>query len=207
MNIYIVRHGETRKERIFNLDGHPDGELTNIGLKQAHLTGNHLSKVRFNAIYSSDLKRAVQTAEIISSYQQDIHVGIDKQIREINMGVFHTSSEDQIRKDYPEFYNEFLKKDTDFRYPEGESGEEVLIRTLNFLKSIKLKEFDNICIVCHGGVIRSVISHFLGLPQYKRFNLYPFNCGISLLRYEYENDNFKVISINEISHLDVCATF
>ena len=162
--------------------------------------------MRINAIYSSDLKRAVQTAEIISSYQQDLHVEINKQIREIHMGVFHTSSEDQIRKDHPEFYNEFLKKDTDFRYPEGESGEEVLLRTLKFLKSIKFKKLDSICIVCYGGVIRSVISHFLGLPQYKRFNLYPFNCGISLLRHDEEDNNFKVITINEISHLDVYAT-
>lgn len=207
MNIYIIRHGETSKDRVFNFDGYPDGELTKTGLTQAHLTGKHLSKVQFNAIYSSDLKRAVQTAEIISSYQQDLHVAIDKKIREIHMGVFHTSSEDQIRKEHPEFYNEFLKKDTDFRYPKGESGEEVLIRTLSFLKSIKFKELDNICIVCHGGVIRSVISHFLGLPQYKRFNLYPFNCGISLLRNDAKNNNFKVISINEISHLDMYATF
>lgn len=207
MNIYIIRHGETRKDRVFNLDGYPDAELTETGLRQAHLTGKHLSKVRFNAIYSSDLKRAVQTAEIISSYQQELLLEVDKQIREIHMGVFHTNSEEQIRKDHPEFYNEFLKKDTDFKYPEGESGEEVQKRTLNFLESIKFKKLDNVCIVCHGGVIRSVISHFLGLPQSKRFNLYPFNCGISLLRYDDENNNFKVISINEISHLDVYATF
>jgi len=207
MDIYIVRHGENRKERVFNLDGYPDGELTATGLRQAHLTGKHLSRISFNEIYSSDLKRAIQTAEIISSYQKELQVGIDKQIREIHMGVFHTSSEDQIRKEYPDFYNEFLKKDTDFRYPEGESGEEVLIRTLSFLNSIKGKKVDNICIVCHGGVIRSIISHFIGLPQYKRFNLYPFNCGISLLRYDDKNDNYKVISINEISHLDIDATF
>jgi len=206
MNIYIVRHGETRKDKVFNLDGFPDAELTEVGLKQAHLAGEQLSKVKFDEIYSSDLKRAVQTAQIISSYQQELQVGIDKQIREIHMGVFHTSTEDQIRKDYPEFYNEFLKKESDFRYPNGESGEEVLKRTLIFLETIKTKNLDNICIVCHGGVIRALISDLIGLPQYKRFNLYPYNCGISLLRYD-EGNNFKVISINEISHLGTYGTF
>jgi len=176
--------------------------LTKLGLSQAHLAGKRLSRIQFNAIYSSDLKRAIQTAEIISSYQRGQSIEIDKQIREIHMGVFHTSSEDQIRKDHPEFYDEFLKKEKDFKYPEGESGEEVLTRTLNFLKSIKDRKLENVCIVCHGGVIRSIISHFLGLPQYKRFNLHPYNCGISLLRYDDENNDFKVISINEISHLD-----
>lgn len=207
MNIYIVRHGETRKDQVFNRDGYPDAELTEIGIVQAQLTGKHLSRVGFDIIYSSDLKRAVQTAEVISSYQYEMKIGIDKQIREIHMGLFHTTSEDQIRKDYPEFYSAYLKKDTDFRYPEGECGEEVLNRTLNFLDSIKLKKFDNICIVCHGGVIRSLFSHFVGLPQYKRFNLYPANCGISLLKFDDKNDNFKVISFNEISHLDANVTF
>lgn len=206
MNIYIVRHGETRRDRVYNLDGFPDAGLTEVGLKQAHLTGKHLSKIKFDEIYSSDLKRAVQTAETISSYQQELQVGIDKQIREIHMGVFHTSTEDQVRKDYPEFYNEFLKKESDFRYPNGESGEDVLKRTLSFLEAIKTKKLDNICIVCHGGVIRALMSHIIGLPQYKRFNLYPFNCGISLLRYD-EDNNFKVISINEISHLGAYGTF
>ena len=68
MNIYIIRHGQNTRESVLNFDGYPDAELTEIGLKQAHLTGRHLSKVCFNEIYSSDLKRAVQTSEIISSY-------------------------------------------------------------------------------------------------------------------------------------------
>lgn len=98
MNIYIIRHGETRKDRVFNLDGYPDGELTETGLRQAHITGKHLSKIRFNAIYSSDLKRAVQTAEIISSYQQELQLEIDKQIREIHMGVFTPPLKSKLEK-------------------------------------------------------------------------------------------------------------
>jgi len=47
-------------------------------LKQAHLTVKRLSKVRFDALYSSDLKRAVKTAEIISSYQEELPIKIDK---------------------------------------------------------------------------------------------------------------------------------
>ena len=207
MNIYVIRHGQTNTDGSVNLDGYPDGSLTKVGLTQAHLTGKQLSKVAFNAIYSSDLKRALQTSEIVAGYHQNLQVTIDKQIREINMGVFHTSSSEQVSLDYPEFYAEFLKKATDFRYPKGESGEEVLVRTLNFLKSITLKEDDTLCIVCHGGVIRSLFSYLLGLPQYKRFNLHTFNCGISLLNYNVENSVFKVISINEISHLDIYTTY
>lgn len=207
MNIYIVRHGETSKEKVFNLEGYPDAGLTKIGMIQANLTGEHLSKVHFDAIYSSDLQRAQQTAEVILSFQSNQKVTIDKRIREIHMGIFHTSSEDQIRDDYPEFYSSFLKKDTDFRYPDGETGEEVSLRVLEFLNECKSIKRNNICIVCHGGVIRSIISHFLDMPQYKRFNIFPYNCGISLIRFEEEKDNFKVITMNEITHLKEYQTF
>jgi broad specificity phosphatase PhoE len=207
LDIYFVRHGQTRGDRILNIDGYPDAGLTETGLKQAHLTGEKLSKIQFNAIYSSDLKRAVRTAEIISSYQPGLSLEVDKRVREIHMGAFFTSSEDQISVDYPEFYSDFLKKDKDFRYPGGESGQDVLMRSLNFLESIKDKEFENVCIVSHGGVIRSVFSHILGLPQHRRFSLHPINCGVSVLRYDKENNNFKIIAINEFLHLYTYVTF
>lgn len=208
MNVYIVRHGETKQDKIFNEDGFPNAGLTDLGIKQAHLTGQYLSKLHFDAIYSSDLKRALQTAQIIASYQKNIlDINIDKKIREIHMGVFHTSSEDAVMNDYPDFYNEYIKKDSDFNYPGGECGEDVLKRVLSFLQSINYKNFENICIVCHGGVIRSIISYYLGLPQNKRFNIYPYNCGISLLKYDCSINSYKVISINSISHLDSYTTF
>ena len=117
------------------------------------------------------------------------------------MGVFHTSSEDQIKDNYPEFYAEFLKKERDFKYPQGESGGEVRDRVLDFLYSIDSSDLNNVCIVSHGGVIRSIIIYLLGLPQHKRFNFYPDNCGINILEYDGKTKNFKVITVNEILHL------
>lgn len=203
MRVYLIRHGKKDSEKILNSNGFPDMGLTKIGKKQAHLTGKHLSKINFDVIYSSDLKRANETANIIVHYQREkMSVIVEPRIREINMGVFHTSSEDQIKNEYPEFYKEFLKKEKDFHYPNGESGEEVKKRVLDFLKSLDIESLTNVCVVCHGGVIRSIISYFLGLPQFKRFNLYPYNCGINILEYDSEINCFKVITVNEVLHLD-----
>lgn len=58
MNIYIIRHGEAKKDSVFNFEGYPDADLTEVGLKQAQLTGKHISTVPFDAIYSSDLKKS-----------------------------------------------------------------------------------------------------------------------------------------------------
>ena len=108
-------------------------QLTEVGKNQAHLTGKHLSKINFDVIYSSDLKRANETAEIIASYQpSELSVTVDPRIREIDMGIFHTFSEDQVKSNYPKFYTEFLKKEKDFKYPHGESGDDVKNRVLDF---------------------------------------------------------------------------
>ena len=69
MRVYLIRHGKKEKERVLNFEGYPDMRLTEIGQKQAYLTGKHLSKISFDAVYSSDLVRANETAEIIKNYQ------------------------------------------------------------------------------------------------------------------------------------------
>ena len=66
MRLYIIRHGKKRDERVLNSLGFPDMQLTEEGKKQAHLTGKHLSKIKFDTVYSSDLKRANETASIIA---------------------------------------------------------------------------------------------------------------------------------------------
>jgi len=194
-----VRHGKKETEKVINQYGYPDQGLANLGIMQAEITGEYLSKIKLDAIFSSDLIRAKQTAESILKYQEVENIIVDPRLREINMGIFHTSTEDEVKKNHPEFHQRFVMKDIDFRYPSGETGEDVKIRVLNFLASIRDLSYRNIVVSCHGGVIRSIFSHFLGLKQHQRFNLHPSNCGISCLEL---NDICRVISINECLHLD-----
>ena len=199
MRIYFVRHGKKEAQKILNQDGYPDQGLTELGKKQAEITGEYLSDIKFDAIYASDLIRAIQTAESIAKHQNIEDIITDQRLREINMGIFHTSTEDEVRNEQPEFYQSFMIKDVDFRYPNGETGEDVKNRVLSFLDDIKELPYKNIVVSCHGGVIRSIFSHFLGMKQHKRFNIHPSNCGISCLEY---NESFRIISINESLHLN-----
>lgn len=209
MKVYLIRHGETVKDRMYNDDGYPDPILTELGVKQAQMTGEYLSKIQFDAIYSSDLRRAFDTAKTITDYQNKIEVITDKRIREINMGILHTLNNEQAKYKYPDFYEEFMKKETDFIYPEGESGEILIKRVLSFIEILDVIEMKdcNVCIVCHGGVIKSVMSHYLGLSQSNRFKLPVCNCGISILEYDYDRDILRPLAINEVSHLGENYTF
>jgi len=198
VNIYFVRHGKKEAQKVLNQSGYPDQGLTELGMEQAEITGAYLAEMKIDAIYSSDLIRAIQTAESIAKHQKTDDIITDKRLREINMGIFHTSTEDEVRNEHPEFYQKFMIKDVDFRYPDGETGEDVKNRILSFLDDVKELPYKSIVVSCHGGVIRSIFSHFLGLEQHKRFNIHPSNCGISCLEY---NESFRIRSINESLHL------
>lgn len=77
------------------------------------------------------------------------------------MGVFHTSTEDEIKKNYPDSYTKFLNKNIDFTCPNGESGRYIRLSVMNFLSEVIDKPYDRVAIICHGGVIRSILCHFL----------------------------------------------
>ncbi len=115
------------------------------------------------------------------------------------MGVFHTSTEDEVKDKYPQFYVDFLDKNTDFTYPNDECGNDVRKRVSKFLSEVVKKPYDNVVLVCHGGVIRSILCYLLGMEQHKRFNIHPDNCGISLIKH---TNKFQIVSINEVSHLN-----
>jgi len=202
MKIYLVRHGKKEQEITLNDDGYPDMELTELGKLQAEKTGLWLSNIKFDAVYASDLKRTVQTAMGITEHQHnDLDIMVDTRIKEINMGVFHYMSPIEVEKKHPEFYSVFKKRDTDFTYLEGESGADVTHRVINFLNDVVKQSYENVCVATHGGVIRSIVSHFIGLDQKDRFKIVPYNCGITVIEYQRDSVQFRVCSVNEGLHL------
>jgi probable phosphoglycerate mutase len=113
-----------------------------------------------------------------------------------------------VQQEYPGFYQEFLAKTSDFRYPpDGESGDDVRKRVEKFLKELYAGPMRHIGIITHGGVIRSIVSFYLGMPQHKRFLFTPYNCGISRVKYNLASQQTDVITVNEIGHLQGIETF
>ncbi|KAK7038159.1 phosphoglycerate mutase-like protein [Favolaschia claudopus] len=84
--IYIVRHGETQENKESVIQGQLDTQLNQTGIEQARLVADSLRSVRFDAAYSSDLVRAVKTAEIILEHQTDIEIRREEALRERFLG-------------------------------------------------------------------------------------------------------------------------
>lgn len=147
--IYFLRHG-LDDERF--IGGHSDVSLISEGVKQVEEAAKFIvdNNLVINKIFTSDIKRAIQTTSIVNSYL-GLEVSVEKYLRELDKGDLSGKSLLYVKK----YYSEFLGlKDVNKRYPNGESMITFYNRIKNDLDSI-LKE-DNSLIVTHRGVINMI---------------------------------------------------
>ena len=116
----IVRHGETAWNAEHRVQGQLDIPLNDIGLKQADAVGRALQAERFDAIYSSDLIRARQTAAPAAK-RYSMEVVQDRQLRERHYGIFERLTYAEVKVRYPEDYARFEAREPGYAFRTGES--------------------------------------------------------------------------------------
>lgn len=128
MKLYIIRHGETDWNKEGKPQGQTDIELNEHGLSLAELTSDGLKDVSIDYIFSSPLKRAYKTAEILRR-DRNIEIVCDERLKEVSFGPMEGST-----KPEPELKN-FFNDPEAYRAPKGaESFEDLICRTNDFLK-------------------------------------------------------------------------
>lgn len=144
--IYLLRHGLDDENYI---GGWSEVDLINEGKKQIYDAANFLKVQKFeiNKIYTSDVRRAVTTANIVSK-KLNLEVIENKDLRELNKGDLNGLERSEVIKKYPQYLNEVT---IDTKYPNGESMKEFYQRIKDYLP--KLYGLDNNLIVTHRGVI------------------------------------------------------
>lgn len=157
MKIFIVRHGQDDDTV---RGGWSDGSLTEFGVRQSEILADELAngkeKYQIGKIYSSDLARARQTAEIISE-RLDIPVEYSPLFREVNNGDLAGMKNDIAEKLYPNLFWRNLQWDE--RYPNGESPEEFYMRIIDAWHELVQNVSDcagNVLLITHGGVINII---------------------------------------------------
>lgn len=215
INLFLVRHGETYLNRYKKMQGWADSPLTEEGKVTAIESGKRLATVPFNRVYSSDLGRTVETAELIlqqNHYNHNLEINKRKAFREAFFGGFEGEYlEEALRKiaqDNGYHYNRaieifqnhsneevlnFIKNSDPFHH--AENFREIWERTekgLNEIVSKSESNNENILLVTHGVIIRNVIDKFSdGVNFEGKIN----NSSVSVL--EYSGSNFKVVSFNQ----------
>jgi broad specificity phosphatase PhoE len=201
MNIYLLRHGQTNLNKNGKFQSAIDKDLNELGKKQTELLGKRIQKYHIDIIYSSDLKRVVETSKILNNYI-GTEIIIKEELREINMGAWDalTIEERYINNEY--YAKEWHKHLADLPYPDGECGQDVCKRVKKIIEDIKKQQYKNVAIVTSGGTIAILLCELLGLEQYKRFSMEIDNCSISIVKYDILNNKQIVKCINDTGHLE-----
>jgi 2,3-bisphosphoglycerate-dependent phosphoglycerate mutase len=198
--LYAVRHGETEWNLIERQQGHLDSPLTGKGIKQAQLLANGLANKNIDILYSSDLDRALQTAEIIAKrLLLDIHT--DPRLRERHLGILQGFTKKEFEERYPEEAVRFDSDDPDYVLPGGESLRQCVHRCIQCAEETARDHAGkNILIVGHGGVLRSFFHKATHAPLAgpRRFSL--FNASIN--SFCLSNGQWRLDTWGEIAHLE-----
>jgi probable phosphoglycerate mutase len=198
VNLYLIRHGR-QNSTLCNLDV----ELSEAGRLQAGLLRDRMQNYHIDALYSSNLIRAKQTAEIINESLGLPHV-IREELREISFGLLTGQTESYIEEHFTDFRAEQKKLMEDIPYPGGENGTSVYERAMPVIQEIVQGGNKNIVVVTHGGTIRVLLAALFGKNQARRFlfGVSLENTGITQLVYNPQYDRFYLERFNDYAHLE-----
>lgn len=156
-DFYIFRHGETDLNKDGRRQGQKiDAELNETGIKQACDLAEKLTNVGLDIIYSSSLKRAKKTAEIVAE-KLSIPVEFDENLKEGCFGIFEGLYSHEVKEKYAkehELWESLDEKDFDYCLPYGESKREMSNRMHNVLEGLLNTKFNKIAISTHGRITR-----------------------------------------------------
>lgn len=199
-DLIFIRHGETEWNKQFIYQGQTDIDLNETGYKQAQLLSKRLTERKIDRIYTSDLKRAFNTAAIIAeSHNKELRK--EKKLREISFGDWEGMNFKEIQEKEPETYKEWRKDPISISPPNGETFLDFQKRVISIIDKIKdLHAGERIAIVAHGGTIRVYLAHILGMDLKGNRMLSVHNTSISHLTIY---DNRPVLKLlNSTCHLD-----
>ncbi|MFC2068858.1 alpha-ribazole phosphatase [Chloroflexota bacterium] len=171
--LILIRHGNTELNSASRFCGQNDTELSVLGINQAEQLGERLAVEKANAVYSSDLCRAAKTAGMVAQRHR-LDVTICPELREINFGVVDGLTFEETSQLYPGLTKSWFTRDLDFHFPNGESVSELNNRVHKFIPRLQEHvQTDTILIVAHGGVLKLMICHLLGLEpwHWRQFRL------------------------------------
>lgn len=163
-NIFLIRHGETDWNRERRFQGRTDIPLNDQGREQALSLGPHMVDLKIDFVVSSSLTRAYETA-LIAIKDIKLPIQKDERLQETNIGDAEGMTYDQMAEKFGvshiERWRSYEERDLDFRYPNGESKRQMMIRVREAVLDIAQNNLrQNIAIFAHGMVMRALTFAF-----------------------------------------------
>ena len=195
----VIRHGETAWNAQGRIQGHLDSPLNDEGLAQALMVGERMAHERFDALYSSDLGRALQTVQPIAD-RTGHPVMRNPRLRERHLGVFQGLTGAECERLHPAEYQRFHARDPEHQVPGGESIRQVSERVSGEFKRLAEQHQDAVVVVVtHGGILDALYRFASGVPLDRRRDFPIYNASLNFVRHS--RGAWSVERWGDISHL------
>jgi alpha-ribazole phosphatase len=197
--LLLVRHGETELQSSLRYWGRTDVALGAVGLHQAEQLRDRLAMEHVDAIYSSELKRAADTAGIIAT-RHNLKITTCPELREVDFGRLEGLEFNEIHSQFPDVEQMWITRNPALVYPDGESLLDFERRVSQFdarLKNHRAEE--TVLIVAHAGILRTLICRLLELEMKNRWNIKVDLASLSIIE-TYPEVNILCL-LNDVSHL------
>lgn len=184
MKIWITRHGQTDLNKEQLMQGLTDIPLNATGIEQAKRAHKALEGIHFDAVYASPLQRAIQTASLMAGIPEK-DVKVDSRIIEVNFGNYEGKKYTRLGFKMTSYW---LLPEVIPNPKSVESIDSMVKRSQSFLKEIEKKEYENVLIVCHGGIIRTLCGYLE--DKRMKWRPKPDNCEIRVYESKHGQHRF-----------------
>lgn len=202
--VILTRHGETQWNIEGRVQGAMDSPLTEKGIWQAQVLANRLHDEGISVIYSSDLPRAIATADEIRKLLNLPEVVISTAMRELSFGDWEGREWTDLRQAYPEVFKFWEQSPHLVQIPGGESMQQVTERAWSFFSNLPFKYPEQtICIVTHGMTLQLLVKKALGIAIEDWLNVpWQYNTAVNILDLTPEGKVIPVL-IADHKHLEI----
>jgi len=195
--IYFIRHAQAEGNLYNMLQGHWDGNVTELGARQIDALAERFRDIKVDALYTSDLLRTRRTASAITRYH-DIAMHEDRRLREINVGPWETQFFGNAMHDSPEEMRRFLIEPESFSLPGAETYGDVTERAMAAVKDIAAANSGKcVAIVSHGITLRCIMARLTGTA----LNEQPLFGNTGVAHVFYDGETCEVDFFNSTEHL------
>lgn len=197
--VLLFRHGQTVSNQVHRIQGHLDSPLSDLGIRQAKALGTYLQRYNIDALYTSSLGRAKQTAQIVAELNNLLPVK-EERLKEVCFGESEGKTWAEIEQHYPEIAVRWHRHERHAVFPGGETRESVADRVMNLLQEWTSSHNKQTIAACtHGGVLACIAAKILGIPPGTRPMLDMTNTAIHEL--SFDAGKWKIMGWSEKEHL------
>jgi broad specificity phosphatase PhoE len=197
--VLLLRHGQTAWNSEGRWQGQSGPTLNELGQRQASAAADRLAPEPIDAVYTSDLPRATETAATIAERLAIVPI-VEPGLREVDVGDWTGLSREQVRDRHPDGFERWLSGESGWRG--GETYQEMHARAVATVsRLVRLHPAGTIAAITHGGVIRALTAHAVGLPGHDRRRIVGVeNCSLTVVETGVDGA-LSLVAFNDIGHL------